>query len=54
MTDAEITHRLDTIGAQFHVASDERRAVLHTVVDDLLDEQARRREDQPVIVGRDR
>ncbi|VXC07997.1 hypothetical protein AERO9AM_30626 [Aeromicrobium sp. 9AM] len=43
MTDAEITHRLDTIGAQFHVASAERRAVLHTVVDDLLDEQARRR-----------
>ena len=44
MTDAEITDRLEVIGAQWHVASDERRKVLHTVVDDLLDEQARRRE----------
>ena len=44
MTDAEIADRLDTIGAQFYVASDERRKVLHTVVDDLLDEMARRRE----------
>ena len=41
---AQIEHRLATIGAQFQVASDTRRDVLHRVVDSLLDQQALLRE----------
>jgi hypothetical protein len=40
LTDDEIQRRLDTIGAQFQVASPTRRDVLHRVVDELLDARA--------------
>lgn len=42
LTDEQITHRLEVLGAQWQVASEQRRAVLHVVCDELLDERAAR------------